>query len=287
MIREPALIVCTPLLDGLTPETQLAIDENIGSIRYTHETTLGLPINEARNVLVDRALRIATDTKLREFEVFVAWVDADCWFPPGTMQRMINALRRMPDTAIVCGHHCVRSELMPACVLTKGLQNKALLSTLSHIPLRSRDYEMGDIVEVGYVGSHFIVHRASFLLELPAYPWSLEQFDYWEDIAFMRRVVATGKKIKMLTACQIAHIGDGGDAFMPYRRKGKIAGNRFVGPRLANTAIDLKASLSLSLRKHPGVIDANQFEAFGNILTSKLAGTPWAVQVAEGLRDAQ
>lgn len=237
---EPIVLVCTPVRDTMEPETHHALRDNIG-MPSLHLTEVGRPVDDARNALAARALA-ASRSRFAGHDVFVAWVDADCWFPPGAMRRMINALR-LSGAALVCGNYCLRLPHAHPNVLIRR-KNGSL-----GVPRYGVDYTRGDVLSIEFVGAHFMLHRASLLERLGEAPWSL--FDgMTEDASFTTRVRRVGS-IRMLTACDIAHVEDG-TAFVPYSPAGTITGNRFV----AGTNRTALVTSPVRLRSYGDRVDA-------------------------------
>jgi Glycosyltransferase like family 2 len=200
-------------------------------------TVTGKPVDEARNELVRRVLAIDPAPDV------VLWIDADAWWPSGTVDKLLNLLHQ-PRVDVATGFFGVREAFRPPTIL------KTLGDPKSFARPGGEDCPVGQGLRVGYSGLHFVAHRRSLLERLGPDPFSVTGSGDGEDAAFCRRILAVGGTIVCHTGAPVAHVGDDGFAYLPGAPRFVIRDNglhqvptevpkaSFVRDRSYGTAVD-------------------------------------------------
>lgn len=213
------LLVLIPTRNGsVERETAAALRNNIGQIEHQVITCSEGGVDDARNSLAATALKRADGRSC-----WVLWLDADIWFPEGSIDIMLATLRNCPDIQLLAGFYGLR---VPFSVpLARRIPRGKKYDTIA--PVEGVDFLPGDVVPVMGVGFGFVMHHIDLLRKLGANPFTMNSMDFAEDEAFTRRVRAIDGRIALHSGILIAHCDDGA-AFIPGQRPGKIINNRFV-----------------------------------------------------------
>lgn len=202
----PEVIVLMPVRDNVRPETQIALSCNL-SLHFRLVTVVGEPVDIARNRLADIAKKSTSK--------WVVWIDADCWFEPGTVETMIRVLDERPSISVLAAYSSIRWPFCPpqAC---SGIGNGDIWPVLP-----------GSLVPIESSGMTLIAHGRSLFDRLGDEPFT-PGADYTEDMAFFRRVKAIGEKAMLIhSGSAVAHIDDDGTAYFPGMPPARIVGNRW------------------------------------------------------------
>jgi SEC-C motif len=214
-VNAPALVVLMPSRGRVTTETLVSMGHLDGL------KALVMPVSrkgvvEARNELAKDCLRIPAKAGfIPKWGWFCLWVDDDAFWRPGTVLRLMKALAD-PQIDIVAGWFCGRSaHAGPKAYKADGAWPR---------PGVEGDCSDGDIVEVARVGFHFVLHRMEILEQLGDNPFSLDNGEPGEDLAFCKRARDAGKRIWVHTGCPVAHVDDDGIAYLPGEGPMRVVG---------------------------------------------------------------
>lgn len=212
--KETTLAVLMPVRDVATTETVVALRENIG-LKNVLLTEVGKPVDEARNTLAARALSLdpAPD--------FILWVDADAWWPGGTLQRMIARFSN-PAIDVLFGYFGGRDHYAPAFAWRRW-------NDLNSFPQPGRDCPLNAVEKVERAGFHFVLMRRAALERIGNLPFTPKP-GWTEDFSCIARMLSAGLGLYVDTGAPIAHIGDDGRAHTVGMPSGKIVRNKLLLP---------------------------------------------------------
>jgi hypothetical protein len=196
-MTEP-LVIAMPVRDAMTRETRQALAHNTGP--HTLLTVTGKPVDEARNELAKRVL------SLEPLPEFVVWIDADAWWLPGAVERLIEPLRHVPSLAMVAGYFCRRTPNAPAVANVRA-------GDASSAVVLGRDCGENDVRMIAECGMHACAVRVSALRALGAHPFAVSMVG--EDLAFCKRLRDQGFAIGCAAGITFAHVEAAGIAFVP------------------------------------------------------------------------
>ena len=201
-----------PMRDTPTRETLWALKN--ATPQHTLLTEVGLPVDEARNALAKRILEY-------DSEEFVAWIDDDACWMPGSIEELVSNLTALPDCSLVCGSFSERRPYGNAIaggfgrVLQPGPPGQAGCNVF-----------FGQVVPIEHCGFHFLVMRTAALRTLGPKPFDTLGLR-GEDYSFCHRLVSQGGKLACNPAVAAAHIEvKNGLAFLPGHPPFKIEGGR-------------------------------------------------------------
>jgi hypothetical protein len=213
MIEQHDVAILTPVRDPklTTPEFKHAIEHNVpaGAI---HLTEVGLPVDEARNRLVERVR--ALDPRPE----FVVWADDDAYWPAHAIPRLVSHLDKFDLVSALHGKRGPGSHVLAFTRNDDGSFTSILMPEQTPEP---------KLVACDFVGSHIMIHRTALLDALPSRPFDLIDGRCGEDSAFCTRVRAAGFTIAIDATLQVAHI-EKGFAFLPGVEPFRIVGGKPV-----------------------------------------------------------
>jgi hypothetical protein len=223
------LVLCMPTRDGqVSIETHFALKAQGGPLPVVTLFEARKTVVEARNALAANVLR------LRELGFdfdFVLWLDADAWWPPQTIERMMQTLAARPDVDILTAFSGERGPFSGASAFIgmNTIQPHDVRVVGDPPPIECY-FTHGDVVEVDRASFHFLLMRAELLERVGPKPFDLSAgTGYGEDFCFCDRVRTIGGKIACDTGAIVAHVDvESGYAFIPLKRPGRIDGNAFV-----------------------------------------------------------
>ena len=222
--------ILMPMRDRPTAETLYALEHNTPP--HTLLTVTGKPVDEARNELVLKVLALEPAPDV------VLWVDADAWWPRGTIGELAAALKNRPEFALVAGYYYVQRANAPEAAHREVRSGPHAGMFAPPLPF---DADRDGLVEVVMVGGHCMVHRLDLLRKLGPSPFAASGDDT-ETGAFCKRIVSSGSRIACHTRAVVAHVnGVDGSAFVPYTSPLMVRENRLVaipaGQRIAPTEV--------------------------------------------------
>lgn len=262
----PSLAILTPMRDRLTPETEVALRRNV-EVPFVHLTEIGRPVAEARNTLVARAL--ALDPRPE----WTLWVDADAWWPAGTISRMKAALSRS-NADVLFGFFCVRQEFASSTAWRNyfsSLRSKVALGVNGVLP--------GDVVPVDVCGFHCVLMPTSILERMSRYRFSFLRNDdgapeLGEDEIWCLFAMDEGLLLAVDTGSPIEHIAPGGEAYQPCANVGRIIDNRLVRRRIVSIDDLRMTAPALQLRAYDADIHAISGEYIQLPRSIRVTGSP-------------
>ncbi len=222
-----SLTVCIPSRAEPSPETQMALANNLGSTAHEIVAVVGQPVVDARNELARRALERGAE--------FTLWLDDDAFFEPGTVERLLAAIRAQPSIDMLAAFACDRKPFCsPNAFRLHGDRYVALVERSTQAPVAlpawAPRYSIGEIVPIDACAFHAVLMRTALLERMGAAPFALAREDaYGEDLQFCRRARAAGAHLALESGASVAHVdAESGLAFLPYKPPGRIVGNRFT-----------------------------------------------------------
>ena len=171
-----------PIRDRMEPETEFALQNNVG-FKYELLTEVGLPVDEARNRLTERALASNAER--------ILWVDADAFWQPGCLERLLSW------TIAVFGKRVHFSTVTAQPLGGSG-----------HMSLE-RIREVDGILPCHFIGAHVLACSRVLLERLGPKPWSPSGDVTFEDVAFARRVREAGFGFYLDTRSWSFHVEKG------------------------------------------------------------------------------
>lgn len=202
--------VLMPLRDGISLPTQRCLQKfNDGDLLFLAER--GLPVEQARNRLVERVLALPQHSRPR----YVIWADSDAVWQAGTFDRLRSHVRRLGPRALIGVLHGPRAVGAHPAVLTA-------VHPPQGTPLQwGVDYpkEPSDetaLMRVMFAGSHMYAHDVRLLESLGEHPWTPRPTECSEDLAFTNRVHRIGGEVWCDTSLPVLHYDERrGYAFTP------------------------------------------------------------------------
>jgi hypothetical protein len=204
-----------PMRANPSPQTVLALAQNMDDLPYQALYERGLPVDDARNRLAQRVLEevVAPDDAL------CIWIDDDCYWCAGTLSLMIETLVKS-QADVLTGYFGPRAPFStPLCMLRPNDPASA--------PREGRDFRLGEIVPIASASMNFVMHRASLLRALGADPFALLPGSLGEDHSFFERLRRRDARIALATGIVIAHC-EGDLAFVPGRRPLRVVDNQLA-----------------------------------------------------------
>jgi hypothetical protein len=184
------IAICMPIRDRVEPETEFALKQNVG-FAYELLTEVGLPVDEARNRLTERALAGGSEQ--------IVWADADAFWVRGSLERMLSWTTD-PSKIIGTVHGRRMHFSAPA-----AYESADLTSPVRFDVIRSTD----GIIPCHFIGSHVLACSRSFLERLGPSPWALDEGDGSEDCALARRTIVAGCSMYLDTRVWTFHVENG------------------------------------------------------------------------------
>ncbi len=199
-IDKDALIVCMPTRGQITYETELALRETLRGFDALFCTIGRKPVVEARNWLARSALS-AIDANPLAFtprEWFILWIDDDAWWQQGTVQILVDGLRKDRATDVVFGLFGNRTPYAGPAAFRNA-------NDLQSFPKMGVDCRQGDLIPIERAGFHFVLMRESALRRVGPDPFTPRRA-HGEDFEFCERAVEAGLSLKVATGVPIAHL---------------------------------------------------------------------------------
>lgn len=208
------ILTGVPTRSDLSPETDYCLAHRNDGFNLIRIQTMGLGVIEARNTIGAEMLEESIDPNQ-----ICLWCDDDAWFPPGTISKVVAAVKPLRIKTLVAGYFCFRREHCPP-VAAKFPNHLAG-------PNPETDPDLCPVFRTGF---HFVVHRLGLLQLLPEKPFSLPFEDCgWEDEAFCARLRSIGGQCFTLISAQVAHLDvDTGLAYLPYADALKIENHELI-----------------------------------------------------------
>lgn len=194
-VTKDALIVAIPSRGAMCMETFLTVECNMVDAppRFI-ATALRLGIIEARNLLVKIVKNAHKHAPIAAENFWALWLDDDCWFPAGTVTKMLAIMSKHKEIDMLVGHY--------------GPRQAGCMPHLHRLPgKRERKTAHGKIVELEKGGLHIALHRIELLDRLPSAPFSPLPPDHiGEDFAFCKRIRDAGGRIFTPLDLPIGHV---------------------------------------------------------------------------------
>lgn len=195
----PTLAILTPMRDQPSREYQYALTHNV-EIPFVHLTEVGKTVEVARNLLVERV------RELKPRPEFVAWIDDDAYWLPGTIPKLLDALtHRVPEEtramSMVLPWFGIRltGDYVDAYRSEKLKGNLALMY--------GRDVPLPCLWPISMTSTHFLVHRTAALDWLGSAPFKIyPDLDWAEDEAFCMRWRSAGGSIYLVGDVGVYHV---------------------------------------------------------------------------------
>ncbi len=194
-MKPPRVCICTPVYDTmevLFERSMRALDMPSMTAR---EETWGVTIDEARRVLVEKALEKCWVTH-------VLFVDADMVFPTNALTQLLKY-----DLPIVGGlYFNRRPPYAPMLLRSNHPSRHVMQGLLGHV----YGYPSGKLVEVDATGCGFmLIAREVFekINETEPNNWFDRGMGLPEDFSFCCRALQAGFKIFVDTGLNIGHVG--------------------------------------------------------------------------------
>jgi hypothetical protein len=236
------LLVLMPRRAETTPQTTLALAENMDLLAFALLEEAGRPVDEARNALAQRALAESAPDAL------CLWIDDDCYWCAGTVALMLATLKKNENVDVLCAYFGPRAPFSTPLCLTRP-------NDKSSAPREGRDFQFGQIVPIASASMNFVLHRASLLRELDASPFTPLPGSLGEDHSFFERVRIAGRRAALASGIVVAHC-EGDLAFVPGRRPLRVLGNTLAATDDPRTDAEIAAEYAgRNLRRSygPGV----------------------------------
>ena len=211
---KPDLLVLMPLRSEPSPQTALALAENMDGIDYRLLSVVGKPVDEARNEL---ACRVAADGSLSG--TLCIWIDDDCYWCAGSLKLMMETFAKHSFDVLTAYFGPRAPFSTPLCMLRPNDPSSA--------PRENRDFRFGEIVPIASASMNFAMHSASLLRDLGDEPFSPLPGSLGEDHSFFERVRLHGGRCALASGIVVAHCEDN-LAFVPARRPFEVVANRLV-----------------------------------------------------------
>lgn len=227
----------------MTPQTALALAENMDGLGFTLFEEIGRPIDEARNALAQRALAAPPNAPC-------LWIDDDCYWCAGTVALMLATLEKNAGADVLCAYFGPRAPFStPLCLMRPNDKGSA--------PREGRDFQFGQVIRIASASMNFVLHRAELLHELGPEPFTPHAGSLGEDHSFFERVRAAGRHAALASGIVVAHC-EGDLAFVPGRRPLRVAGNALAAADDPRTDAEIAAEYSgRNLRRSYGpAVDA-------------------------------
>lgn len=197
------LVIAMPMRDKPTRETERALAQNTPA-GITVLTLAGLPVDEARNLLVKAALEQGRE--------YVLWIDDDAYWPPGAVEHMIATMQQHTDLAALAAMFCARKAHWPCA----AYRDPGPVIAISD-----------QVTKINGAGMHFTMTRASALREpIGPEPFRIDAGSRLpEDLSFFLRLHDAGMNAGLATSLQVAHVErESGMVFLPNQPPLKITG---------------------------------------------------------------
>jgi hypothetical protein len=206
------LLVLMPRRSEISPQTRLALLQNMDGLPFRMLEETGRPVDEARNALAARALEACGSDTL------CLWIDDDCYWCAGTVELLISTFRKHADVDVLTAYFGPRAPFAtPLCLLRPN--------DVTSAPREGRDFRVGEIVPIASASMNCVLHRAALLREAGPEPFSPLPGSLGEDHSFFERLRALGRRTALATGIVVAHC-EGDLAFVPGRRPFCVVDNR-------------------------------------------------------------
>lgn len=190
MSGQQTIAICMPVRDRIELETEFALSNNV-SFEYDLLTEVGLPVDEARNRLTKRALASGVEQ--------VVWADADAFWLPGCLERMLSWTS--DPTKAIGSVYGARMHFSTASA--RPIFDPHRLVSFEEIRA------MDGLIPCDFIGSHVLACSDILLERLGPRPWALRDTDSSEDAAFARRIREAGCGLYLDTRAWTFHVENG------------------------------------------------------------------------------
>ena len=174
-------VVLMPIRDHVTEPTQRCLDLfTDGNVEVL--TEVGLPVDVARNRLIERVKSLADRPR------YVIWTDADAVWTSGAFDILRDSIRKCGPHALIGvlhGPRCVRAEAAALRVIHPPTGTPIQWGI--DYPVHPADPKA--LIRVAFVGAHMLAHDVRLLDALKSHPWTpRHRYECSEDFAFTARV---------------------------------------------------------------------------------------------------
>jgi hypothetical protein len=238
MTAQPFLQVLMPRRAAITPQTALALAENMDGLEFRLLEEIGRPVDVARNALARRASTAPADA-------WCLWIDDDCYWCAGTVELMIETLQKSENLDVLTAYFGPRAPFStPLCLMRPNDKASA--------PREGRDFNFGQLVPIASASMNFVLHRAGLLHEVGPEPFTPLPGSLGEDHSFFERIRAAGRRAALASGIVVAHC-EGDLAFVPGRRPLRVLGNTLAAADDPRTDAEIAAEYAgRSLRRSYG-----------------------------------
>jgi hypothetical protein len=184
------VVVCMPIRERMEPETEFALENNVG-FKYRLLTEVGLPVDEARNRLTERALASKAQ--------HIVWADADAFWRPGCLERMLSWTTADP-LKVVGSVYGARMHFSAAIARQTADGVSVPFELIRRID---------GTIPCHFIGAHVLVCSRQLLERVGPQPWALDENDGSEDFAFARRIREAGCAQHLDTRAWTFHVENG------------------------------------------------------------------------------
>ena len=155
-----------------------------------------MPVDQARNFLANEIRRRC---KEREgWETWVLWTDDDMAPPGDALNKLFVQMLIRPEIDMLAAWMSRRTDSDPGLVFSMGDNHHQLLP--------GRDFKIGDVVEVGWAPTGFLLHRAELLERIPEPFFKCDtETGAGEDRWFSQQAKKIGARFFVHTGCPVGH----------------------------------------------------------------------------------
>ena len=215
------ILLGLPTRDGtLSKETECSITHNDDGFNLIRIMTSGLGVIDARNSIAAGMMDHSDDP-----EQVCLWCDSDSFWEPGTIAKVIEALKSLPPLSTVNGYSGSRRE--------HGTSFGHISENGWQTAVYGREPELCPIIRAGF---QLVAHRLAVLQALPSDPFNyyepLAEKDWYppsEDYSFFERLRLVGGQAYMALSAPVAHVDvETGLAYLPHSGAFMIVDNQLV-----------------------------------------------------------
>ena len=220
---EDAVILLMPTRGQICYETQTAIEQNMGGVKFAKIMAARKPVIEARNQLAKKALEVARQNPFpfSPREWFALWVDDDAYFMPGSVSMMLQCMQELRSIDALFGKFGARVPYSKVHAWRKADDSESY-------PKEGIDCGGGEVVDIERAGFHFVSMRMSLLERVGPNPFDIPTgSQIGEDFAFCDRAIAVGARLAVGMGMPIFHLDPAdGSAFVPGMAQMLVDGNQ-------------------------------------------------------------
>ena len=155
-----------------------------------------LKVDESRNFLAEEILKRCEGDK-KDWETWVLWTDDDMAPPDDAINKLFVQMLVKPEIDLLAAWMSRKIDSDPGLVFSPDG---------NHAMLPGKDFKIGDCVEVGWVPTGFLMHRASLLQKLPRPFFKCDSdTEAGEDRWFSQQCKKIGAKMYVHTGCPVGH----------------------------------------------------------------------------------